>query len=479
MSQTTAKKGHEPVGQDLLDAYNQTRPRGPQPLICYAPFSNMYFAQAGDVRSCCFTWQEQQPDTYPQKSIRDIWTGGTFRTLRESIEHNHLPPPCRPCAAHLTSRNFSAVSARMFDEYPPNEKGLPRVMEFELANTCNLQCVMCSGRFSSAIRVKREGLPLRESPYDEEFVRQLEEFIPHLDQAKFYGGEPFLINIYYDIWRRITQIKPSVKILVHTNATILNNRVKDLLDKGSFDINISIDSLKKRNFERIRVGAKFRQVMDNLRYFYESSRKKGTFFGICPTPTRMSWHEVPELVRFCNNLDVPMFLNTVVQPPNLALWTLPAASLRKIHARLSEIDFPEGTRNQQDNRRCYRDFVTQIRAWEQEAQKREERRKGTGRRCGGKAAKQRLIKRVTRCIREDSRLAKLEKKMKLATCLCKIEHVWKGLADAHSAEIVLDKMDETPIERVVEGLAWSSAAELLDTASSVLHATYWKQHLDA
>jgi len=474
VDQETAKRANEPIDQDLLDEYNPTRPQGPQPLICYAPFSNMYFAQEGDIRSCCFTWQGEQGESYPNKSIRDVWGGETLKAMRECIERNELPQACRACAAHLTSRNFSAVSARMFDQYPPSESGMPRVMEFELSNACNLECVLCSGTYSSAIRKNRDGLPPNKSPYDEEFVRQLEEFIPHLDQTKFYGGEPFLINIYFDIWRRIIDIKPGIKILVHTNATILNDRVKDLLDQGTFEINVSIDSLKRRNFERIRAGADFRQVMGNLRYFYEHSRKRGTFFGICPTPTRMNWHEVPKLVKFCNDLDVPIFFNTAVQPGRLALWTLPAARLRKIQKRLAKTRFPGVTKNQEDNRQCYQGFLAQIEAWQQLAQRREQQRKGTRRRIPDDAGKRKLIGGIMRCIEGDSRLSKTEKKEKIATCLSKVEYVWNGLSDPSSAEIVLDKMNETPIGRVVEGLAWRSAPELLETAVSVLYSTYWE-----
>ena len=474
MDQETVKRTCTSLDQGLIDEYNRTRTLGPQRLICYAPFSNMYFAQEGDVRSCCFTWQEEQPDTYPQKSIRDIWTGETFRTLRECIEHDELPQACRPCAAHLTSRNFSAVSARMFDYYPPHENGLPRVMEFELANTCNLQCVMCLGRLSSAIRRKRDGLPPRKSPYGEEFVRQLEEFIPHLDQAKFYGGEPFLINIYYDIWRRIIDIKPDIKVLVHTNATILNDRVKDLLEKGAFEINVSIDSLTRRNFERIRVGADFRQVMSNLRYFHEYSRKRKTFFGICPTPTRMNWHEVPKLVKFCNDLDVPIFLNTAVQPGRLALWTLPADRLRRIHHFLSGIDFPEDTQNQRDNRKCYRDFATQIEAWREKAAEREEPRRDPAGRIARDASKREMMTRVKCYVEDEAGLSKAKRKKKIRTCLSKMEQVWDGIADASAAEIALDKMIESPIKTVVDRLAWLSPEELLEMAVSTVHAAYWE-----
>jgi MoaA/NifB/PqqE/SkfB family radical SAM enzyme len=79
----------------------------------------------------------------------------------------------------------------------------PRVMEFELSNECNLECVMCNGYFSSSIRKNREKLPASVSPYNDQFVDELDQFIPHLTDAKFLGGEPFMIDIYLKIWERI------------------------------------------------------------------------------------------------------------------------------------------------------------------------------------------------------------------------------------------------------------------------------------
>jgi MoaA/NifB/PqqE/SkfB family radical SAM enzyme len=76
------------------------------------------------------------------------------------------------------------------------------MMELEIENTCNLECVMCIGELSSAIRKNRDKLPPIKSPYNEAFVEQLEEFIPHLKELRFNGGEPFLINSVFRIFEK-------------------------------------------------------------------------------------------------------------------------------------------------------------------------------------------------------------------------------------------------------------------------------------
>ena len=118
--------------------------------------------------------------------------------------------------------------------------GILLFSNFELSNICNLECVMCNGDYSSLIRKNREKRDELAIPYDEKFLLQLEEYIPFLEEVKFYGGEPFLIELYYGIWEKIIRLNPAVRISVQTNATVLNRRVNEVLSKTNFHINVSL-----------------------------------------------------------------------------------------------------------------------------------------------------------------------------------------------------------------------------------------------
>ena len=122
-------------------------------------------------------------------------------------------------------------------------------MEFEMSNQCNLECIMCNGYVSSSIRQNRDKLPPVHSPYDEKFVTQLRPFIPHLREAKFFGGEPFLIPLYFKMWDAMMEINPSINIFVITNGTVLTDKVKTLLSLGNFELAVSIDSIRKDRYE--------------------------------------------------------------------------------------------------------------------------------------------------------------------------------------------------------------------------------------
>lgn len=351
----------DPIDGDLLLAYNQTRRPECRDTLCHAPFKNMYFGHHGKVRSCCYNRQHIWGE-YPGQSIKDIWIGAAAQSLRTYINNNDLSLGCESCSNHMEAKSFDGIKSKMYDELPLHDK-YPTSIEFELSNACNLECIMCSGRFSSSIRANREKKSPIESPYDESFVDQLDEFIPHLHETKYYGGEPFLVELYYQIWDKTVSSNPNCRISVQTNATILNNRVKKLLEKGNFHLNISLDSLVKPNFEAIRVNAKFETVMENIHYFHEYCNTRNTFFGISACVMKQNWKEIPNFVPFCNQLNAPIYYHTVWHPKESALRFWSPEQLKEVHDYFKSFSFPDTTETEKKNKQHFSDLVRLIDSW--------------------------------------------------------------------------------------------------------------------
>lgn len=360
-----SETGNYTIDNQTKRAYDKHRFWGRQALLCYAPFKNMYFGISGNVRTCCRN-ESYSFGSYPKQSIKEIWNGDKVQNLRRSIRNNDLSLGCDECYQHLVGGNFSAVVARMFDTQKMN-RSYPSMMVFELDNTCNLECTICAGRLSSSIRNNREKLPPFKTPYDSDFVTQIEEFIPHLEEARFYGGEPFLIKLYYDIWEKMIRMNPRIKIYIQTNGTVLNDKIKNLLERGNFVINISVDAMNPQLFEKLRVNAHFETVMQNLMYFYQYSRRKNTFFCITPTLMRDNWQELPGLIAFCNSLNIPLFYNTLYRPKHLALYSLQEEELNQIANKLRLSTFNPKTKIQKQNLFYYNDFVDLVNRWAKEA----------------------------------------------------------------------------------------------------------------
>jgi MoaA/NifB/PqqE/SkfB family radical SAM enzyme len=249
----------------------------------------------------------------------------------------------------------------VFDKYSDNKDGqYPRVMEFEMSNTCNYECQMCSGEVSSLIRKNRDKLPPIEMPYDSAFVDQLEPYIPHLKEAKFFGGEPFLIDIYHDIWDRMLDINPDIKFFVITNGSVWNNRVRNLLDKGKFEIAISLDSLQKEKLERIRLGAKYERVMENIAHFNRYAKKHFRYITISFTLQKDNWEEFPDMIRFCNEIGAYIFVSYLEWPEHFAIADYPLEKLIEIRRYMDNYEFSGMMMYKKHNAQCYEDFKTYL-----------------------------------------------------------------------------------------------------------------------
>jgi molybdenum cofactor biosynthesis enzyme MoaA len=360
------KRKIRPVEKSTIRAFNAARGMPASAPMCYAPYNNMNFNSVGRVNVCCENYRVI--DHYEGKSIREIWTGPLYTELRQRISAGDLGFGCEYCATHIENGNFSLPLSRMFDRFPEKRKW-PGMMEFELSNTCNLECAMCIGTLSSAIRRNREKLPPLPEFYNDTFIRELDPFLSHLSYAVFNGGEPFLIPAYREIWKKMLSANSAVRIAVTTNGTVLNDAVLKLMDKGRFDINLSLESLTPEIYEKIRKNAVFQDVMENFRMFHQYSLRKNTAFWITACPQRLNWHEMPQLVLFCNQHAIEINFQTVMYPWHVALWSLPAEELKYIHESLSAFSFsPQQV--YASNVVRYNDLVDQVRQWSEIAENR-------------------------------------------------------------------------------------------------------------
>jgi hypothetical protein len=214
-------------------------------------------------------------------------------------------------------------------------------------------------------------LPPIPSPYDAEFVRQLETFIPHLSNSYFAGGEPFLITAYLEIWERMAKLNPQHQLSIQTNGTILSDRIKTLIEGLKVDLAVSIDSVHQERFESIRVNANWDTVRGNLDYFLAYAKRKGTQVTISYTPMALNWMELPDAIEFCNNLGIKIFFNNLSFPRRLAFSNLPEKSLAEITSFLSAWDAPRRNEVELANASAYRDLVNQIIFWHKQSQQRE------------------------------------------------------------------------------------------------------------
>jgi MoaA/NifB/PqqE/SkfB family radical SAM enzyme len=351
------------LSEKQIKDFNKERYHGPKKLVCYNPFVNLYFNSRGQAVVCCRN-QDTVLGNYPEQKIKEIWFGQNASDLREKLSSNDLSMGCQYCYHQIGTSRYHGLPSMHADRYATTKTAYPKILELELSNKCNLQCIMCSGIVSSSIRKCRENLPELESKYDEQFVEQLKEFLPHAREIKFYGGEPFLIDLYYKIWDELLRIKSKAKLHVVTNGTVLNDKVRNYLKNLNFTITVSFDSMDKETFESIRVGADFDKVKANILEYNNLLGGRGLSLSL--TPMQINCREVPVVIDFCNSLNATINLSFLENPRKFAIWIMSSYELKELENFYRSYEFkPASSVNSKYNFEVYSQFVSQISKYHQ------------------------------------------------------------------------------------------------------------------
>jgi MoaA/NifB/PqqE/SkfB family radical SAM enzyme len=299
--------------------------------LCYAPFTNLFFNADGRALVCCWNWKVPVGNVMTQ-TMDEIWRGPVINKLRQTFARHEFATGCDFCEFEVAEGVFGSAKLTKFDRFhvATLSPEWPTEIEFSISNVCNLECVMCNGDYSSAIRARREGRPPMARVYSDAFLDSLRPYLLHLDQAKFLGGEPFLVTEHFRLWDMM--IEDDMKLLSHvtTNGTQYNDRIERYLDRLRFGFAVSLDAATKETYESIRVNASFDEVMRNCRRFRDYARERHTAFGFTFCLMRSNWHELGAFCRMADEWDANSTINTVHRPAEMGIYSLPTEELRKV-----------------------------------------------------------------------------------------------------------------------------------------------------
>ena len=127
---------------------------------------------------------------------------------------------------------------------------MPKVdyLRISLIDKCNFRCQYCMPEGTKFDYVLNHELLTNQEIVD--LVRQV--FIPlGFNKFRLTGGEPLLRPELVDLVRNISQLPETEDLALTTNAFLLQDLAQPLYDAGLSRINISLDSLNPKTFDRI------------------------------------------------------------------------------------------------------------------------------------------------------------------------------------------------------------------------------------
>jgi MoaA/NifB/PqqE/SkfB family radical SAM enzyme len=298
---------------------------------CYAPTVSMYFDQFGKVRACCQNTGALM-GSVTEQSIREIWESPNTLRMRSALEVGDFSEGCGFCEWQVQQGDEAIVFARIFDDHTVTEQHpqWPVQMEFSMTNSCNLQCQMCNGDWSSSIRAHREQRPPLPAVYGDSFFEELAEFLPHLEKVNFLGGEPFLGKEPLRVMAMLAKLPNPPQVAVTTNGTQWSDRIEKICEQLPMSFVLSLDGITAPTYEGIRIGAEFDQVMVNLDRFESYAARHGTKVSLAHCLMRSNWHEFAQFLRFAEDRGFQVGINEVVFPVELSLFQMPPDELRQV-----------------------------------------------------------------------------------------------------------------------------------------------------
>jgi len=128
-----------------------------------------------------------------------------------------------------------------------------------ITDRCNYRCIYCQSE------KQFEFIPHQEILRYEEIVEIVEEAVKlGITKVRITGGEPLAREGITDFIRRLREINKLEDISLTTNGFFLPEYAKKLKDAGLTRVNISLDSLQERKYNRITRGGSLEKALKGI-----------------------------------------------------------------------------------------------------------------------------------------------------------------------------------------------------------------------
>lgn len=328
--------------------------------MCPLPWMQLSILPDGRIRLCCHSKTSNINKTkkttsfYIQKNpLEDILNSDWINQIKNEFIKGRIPQACAYCFSQHTHhserpadyyrKSFGAPD-ELFESKAPKIKYL----DLSLTRNCNLQCLMCSPKFSSALDslyqrpMKHRG---PHHPFGPEFIES-EDFdflTKNLETILFQGGEPFLSPLHGPILRKLVETGRSSDITINyiTNGTILPRpEILELWRNFSgVKVEVSLDDIEERA-EYIRHPLKWSKFKENFQEFSFLSESGLLSLDTTLTFQVLNMFALPRVFSFLKNYNVVSrvpIINILEHPQFLNYRWLPVFTKERSKNQLDRI----------------------------------------------------------------------------------------------------------------------------------------------
>lgn len=265
-----------------------------QKYICLYPFERIDILPRGEVYTCCSGYIKHNfyiGNIYEQ-SFDEIWNSEKAKKLRYSVTKGNFEYCTHRCKwLHQLDDNLLGTGGGGFKEtvtlnpirlrkdYNFNYKNYeeciledyPKAIILTCDETCNLTCVSCRTHLN--VMNKEKSIEL--------YNRLVNTIKPLLKDCELLGalssGEFFASYAVSNFYKLLSHNEfPKLKLYIITNGQLLTQKKWEEfsnLEDIPLRLGISIDASRKETYEKLRKGASWEVLCDNLKYISELRAK--------------------------------------------------------------------------------------------------------------------------------------------------------------------------------------------------------------
>lgn len=348
-------------------------------IYCPSMWKSVHVDTDGYLTPCClFIHKEDKKSKLVDIQHAETILQEEFQEYRDQLSNGIWPSGCNQCKFAEEEGRDSKRQQDMWMlhngtmQTPPEDVSL-EYLQLKTGRLCNLRCTICTPACSTAIATEL----LRAKKLDRYTYDRLNEEIAWSYDVEQYkklnpgengyfridiaGGEPLLNKTHFEWLDQISNPEKTI-LLYNTNGTQRPSRKEiDIWKKfKGIILSFSIDSYGDK-FEKLRVGAKWDQVLDNLKYCQEEIISKEfdlsiSNVSVVMTVSKMNVRDAITLYKILNqyvrfNNSNPLNFNYLYYPDNMACHNMSREELEEVIA-LYDAEIPSLPKEGKMRKQC-------------------------------------------------------------------------------------------------------------------------------
>jgi hypothetical protein len=325
------------------------------PHICTIPYQEVHYdlnyADTGSsfvMGPCCW--------------YKNSGVGNHVIQIKKNIESGLVDKNCDICHRQESSQQFSGrqralknFSPDQLNEFLENKTIKFFDMFFMFSNKCNMACRSC-GKWNSSlydsIWNNKKNIPMSIGD-DPNFWKTIKADIQekaslHEDlRMIIMGGEGTIQEDLYHLtdWLQQENLNKKITLQIGSNGSVfLEDKFMSWCDSfKNVSFALSVDSTNEDNFLYVRYPVKFEKINENLQKFKSLAELKSNFsFYITPTFHANNIAYLKDFLDYFENFQVSekcvaIYDNTLYQPAELALLSLPSMVKEKLFTQIQSL----------------------------------------------------------------------------------------------------------------------------------------------